>query len=277
MSMPILPDDVSGKPSAEPDELRRLTAGKDAEARRRKSLGGVKRIIGVHSGKGGVGKTFLSVNLAYLLAEQGHAVGLLDADVDCPNVPAFLGLKNSLFVNKEKQFLPATHNGVKIVSMGLTKEDNAEPILVRGPAKHRVVIDFLTNTAWGDLDVLIIDLPPGTSDVPMSLLEFGRLQGIIYVTTPQKEAIIDTKKSIRMAKTFGIPIIGVVENMSGGVFGQGAGATIAAEFDIPHLLTIPLSEKIFSKNQNGEIALEHNHTPLSDLLQTILDLSTSTP
>ena len=252
MSLPIA--NVTGVQPPEPDEVRKLTAKVDEQRRREASLGGVKRIIGVHSGKGGVGKTFLACNIAYALAERGLSVGLLDADVDCPNVPRFLGLKQSLFVTTEKRFKPVTHHGVKLVSMGFTKEDDAEPILIRGPAKHRVAIDLLTNTDWGTLDILVIDLPPGTSDVPMSLLEFGGLHGILYVTTPQKEALIDTAKSIRMGKTFGIHPLGVIENMSGGVFGCDKAQLLAIEFGIPFLGTIPLSEKIFSANERGEIA-----------------------
>lgn len=252
MPIPLEPAQVAGEPPMEPDELRKLTAGKDAEARRKMSLGGVKKIIGVHSGKGGVGKTFLAVNIAYALAERGLAVGILDGDVDCPNVPKFLGVNYSLFVNKEKRFQPVMHQGVKLVSMGFTREDESDPFLIRGPAKHRVAIDFLTNTDWGELDLLLIDLPPGTSDVPMSYLEFGELSGILFVTSPQKEAIVDTRKNIRMAKTFGIHMIGIIENMSGGVFGAGKAQSLATE--MPLLATIPLSEKIFEKNERGEIA-----------------------
>jgi ATP-binding protein involved in chromosome partitioning len=196
----------------------------------------------------------VKVKVGDTLAEQGLSIGLLDGDVDCPNVPAFLKAKYSLYVNEEKRFKPVMHRGVKIVSTGFTKEDEREPILVRGPAKHRVAIDFLTNTDWGELDLLIIDLPPGTSDVPMSYLEFGGLHGILYVTTPQKEAIVDTGKSIRMGKTFAIHTLGIVENMSGGVFGQGRAQVLAAEFGIPYLGSIPLNDHIFQLNEEGKIA-----------------------
>lgn len=248
MSIPL-----TGAPPVEPDEVRAITAKVDAERKKKHNLGGVKKIIGIHSGKGGVGKTFLTCNIAYALAERGLSIGILDGDVDCPNVPKFLGLKQSLFVDQEKRFKPVTHRGVKIVSMGFTKEDEAEPILIRGPAKHRVAIDLLTNTVWGDLDILFIDLPPGTSDVPMSLLEFGELQGILYITTPQKEALQDTRKSIRMGKTFGIHEIGIIENMSG-IFGNNRAEALAIEFSIPYLGSIPLNDHIFALNEKGEIA-----------------------
>jgi ATP-binding protein involved in chromosome partitioning len=270
--MPIPLAEVSGQPPVEPDEVRAITAKVDAERKRKASLGGVKRIIGVHSGKGGVGKTFLTCNIAYALAEQGLSVGILDGDVDCPNVPKFLGITQSLYVDEQKRFKPIMHRGVRIVSMGFTKADEAEPILIRGPAKHRVAIDFLTNTNWGDLDILFIDLPPGTSDVPMSLLEFGGLHGILYITTPQKEALVDTRKSIRMGKTFGIHTIGVVENMGGGIFGSNRAEALAIEAGIPYLGSIPLSERIFTKNEASEIAfldpeLEAVVKPIVDAVQ----------
>ena len=274
MPIPLEAAQVAGSPSLEPDELRKLTASADADRKRKMSLGGVKRIIGVHSGKGGVGKTFLTVNIAYALAERGLSIGILDGDVDCPNVPRFLGINYTLFVNKEKRFQPVQHKGVKLISMGFTREDETEPFLIRGPAKHRVAIDFLTNTDWGYLDILLIDLPPGTSDVPMSYLEFGELYGILFVTSPQKEAILDTRKSIRMGKTFGIPPIGIVENMSGGVFGEGKAQMLAMESGMPYLGSIPLNNHIFEKNEKGEIAfldptLEFVVAPLLDAIEKI--------
>jgi ATP-binding protein involved in chromosome partitioning len=264
MALPMAKDDHD-------DELRQITAAADAEKKKKQNLSGVKRIIAIHSGKGGVGKTFLTVNLAYALAEQGLSIGILDGDIDCPNVPRFLSLKNSLFVDKEKRFLPVTHRGVKIVSMGFTKEDDAEPILIRGPAKHRAAIDLLTNTAWGDLDILLVDLPPGTSDVPMSFLEFGGVQSILYITSPQKEAIVDTRKSIRMGKTFGIHSIGIIENMSG-IFGQDKAEAVANEFAIPYLGSIPLNDHIFQINEKGEIAFLDKS--LAEVVSPLLNILT---
>jgi ATP-binding protein involved in chromosome partitioning len=252
MAIPIKPVDASEREHT--DDVQRITQAADAQAKRKENLSGVKRIIGVHSGKGGVGKTFLSCNLAYALAARGLSIGLLDGDVDCPNVPTFLQLKQQLFIDKEKRFKPVVHDGVRIVSMGLTRDDDTQPFLIRGPAKHRVAVDLLTNTAWGELDVLIVDLPPGTSDVPMSLLEFGGLSGILFVTTPHKEAIIDTRKAIRMAHTFGIHPIGIVENMTGDVFGGAQGQLLAAQESLPLLCSIPLSAEIFAVSERGEIA-----------------------
>jgi ATP-binding protein involved in chromosome partitioning len=268
MAIKLEPADISGKPPEEPDELRKLTAKVDEQRKRDMSLGGVRNIIAVCSGKGGVGKTFLTVNLAYALAERGRTVGILDADVDCPNVPKFLGIEYRLFV-KDKRFQPVMHHGVKLLSMGFTKDDESEPILVRGPAKHRVAIDFMTNTDWGVLDYLIIDLPPGTSDVPMSLLEFGGIKGIIYVTSPQKEALVDTRKSIRMGKMFGIHPIGIVENMSGGAFGQDKTLALAQEAGMPYLGAIPLSDKIYAANERSDIVF--NDPEMRPVADPILD------
>lgn len=261
--MPIRLEPVNREPktatddrssSSPNDEFHRIVAATDAKRKAEHALESVKRVIAIHSGKGGVGKTFLTCNIAYALAElHGLSVGILDADVDCPNVPKFLGLQRQLFV-QDKKFQPVTHRGVRIVSMGFIKQDEKEPILLRGPAKHRIAIDLLANTEWDALDILLVDLPPGTSDVPMSLLEFGELDGVLFITSPQKEAIIDTKKSIAMVKQFGIHCIGIVENMSDSLFGKDKGLVIAEEMGIPYLGSIPLAQEIFECNERGEIA-----------------------
>lgn len=226
------------------------------------SLASVKRIIAVHSGKGGVGKTFLTCNIAYALSElHGLSVGILDADIDCPNVAKFLSINSSLY-SEDKKFIPAMHRGVKIVSTALMREQSDDdskvppikPLLMRGPAKHRAVLDLLTRTNWGALDILIIDMPPGTSDVPMSIFEFGKLDGVLFVTSPQKESLLDTRRSIAMCKQFGLHELGIVENMSGGVFGQDKAVVLAQEFGIMYLGNIPLKEEIFEANERGDIA-----------------------
>ena len=218
------------------------------------ALSSIKRIVTIHSGKGGVGKTFLTCNLAYALADlHGLSVGILDADVDCPNVAKFLGVKQSI-MNKDKQFIPAMHRGVKMVSTGLMRDNDDEPILVRGPVKHRVVLDLLTKTNWGALDILLIDMPPGTSDVPMSIFEFGNIDGVLFITSPSKESILDTRRSIGLCRQFGLHELGVVENMSGGIFGKDKALELASEFQIPYLGSIPLNNEIFETNERAEIA-----------------------
>ena len=269
MTIPLKPADPRGSPPEESDELRKLTAKVDADRKKLTNLGGVKRIVGVHSGKGGVGKTFLAVNIAYALAERGLDVGILDADVDCPNVPKFLGMTSRLFMDEEKRFIPVHHQGVKIVSMGLTRDDEAEPFLLRGPAKHRVAIDLLTNTDWGALDILLVDFPPGTADVPLSLMEFGGVESVLFVTTPQKEALADTRKSIRMAKAFRTNVLGVVENMSGTVFGTGKALALAQEEGIAYLGSIPLSAEILAANERGDTIF--TDVSMEEIVKPILD------
>ncbi len=182
-----------------------------------------------------------------------------------------IAAETRLYIDAEKRFVPVNHQGVKVVSMGLTRDDDAEPFLIRGPAKHRVAIDLLTNSDWGALDFLIIDLPPGTADVPMSLFEFGNVEEILYVTTPQKESLMDTRKSIRMGKTFAIKAAGIVENMSGTVFGQDEAQALADEFCMPYLGSIPLSRELRAMNERGDIAFtktefEHLAKPILDML-----------
>ncbi|MBI5227949.1 P-loop NTPase [Candidatus Micrarchaeota archaeon] len=215
--------------------------------------------IGVHSGKGGVGKTFVAVNVAYSLAAKGYKVGLVDADIDCPNVPKFLSV-NSMLVREQggsAKLEPVVHNGVKIVSTALFNPGKEDPIIIRGPIKHRMLLDFLQSVNWGDLDYLVIDLPPGTADVPLSAMQLAALDTLLLVTTPTKEAILDTTRALNMAKKLNVLILGLLENMSGEIFGSNA-ENIANSFDIPYLGSIPLSKETAQINENAEIAFLKN-------------------
>ena len=219
------------------------------------NLKGVKRIIGVHSGKGGVGKTFISVNLAFALAASGKKVGLLDADIDCPNIVRFLNLRDmALNGTQEGRIYPMEYKGVKLISTHFLSDAPSEPMVVRGPIKHKVLAELLSQVEWGSLDLLVYDLPPGTSDVPMSSMMIGNLSGLVIVTTPQKEAIMDARKSALMAKELDVPVIGILENMSGEVFGSGSGARLAEELGVPFLGSIPLSADIRRMNEDARIA-----------------------
>lgn len=213
--------------------------------------------IGIHSGKGGVGKTFLSVNIAYSLQAVGYRVGILDADIDCPNVSKFLALR-TIATKDGNTLQPALHNGVKIISTALLNPSGSEnPIIIRGPVKHNMLQSFFSAVKWGELDFLVIDLPPGTADVPLSAMQLSALDGIILVSAPTKESLLDTARAAAMAKKLSVPIIGLVENMSGEIFGS-RGEEAAKRLDIPYLGSIPLTKENAQISERGGVAFLEN-------------------
>lgn len=212
----------------------------------------IKHKIGVHSGKGGVGKTFVSCNLAMTLAAEGYQVGLLDADIDCPNVHRFLNLNAELHMDGHGRLVPLRYKGIKIVSTGFINPQE-EAMIIRGPIKHRVLTDFLEIADWGPLDYLVIDFPPGTSDVPLSAMQFADLTGVILVTTPHKESVADVTRAAAMARKLDVPIIGLIENMSGDIFGS-VGEETAKKLQVRFLGSIPLSKEIRELSEQGEPA-----------------------
>ena len=181
----------------------------------RGKMAGVKHRIGVYSAKGGVGKTTVSVNLAYTLAASGKSVGLLDADIDCPNISMFLGITDRMDT-ASLPLKPIVKDGIKVASTAMLVDDEKKPIIWRGPMVAKMIADFFDNTDWGDIDYLVIDLSPGTSDSPLSIMQLLDLDGILIVTTPQRVAGINSLRSGLMAKRMNVPILGVVENMSSG-------------------------------------------------------------
>ncbi|HEU4605666.1 MAG TPA: Mrp/NBP35 family ATP-binding protein [Nitrososphaera sp.] len=224
-------------------------------------LPGVKNIVAVASGKGGVGKTTVSVNLALALAKTGAKIGLLDADVYGPSVPLMLGLKASPEVVNNK-IQPPVVEGVKVISMGFFYEQSQQAGIYRGPIVSGIVKQFLTDVNWGELDYLIIDLPPGTGDAPLTIAQTIPLTGILIVTTPQDVAMNVAVKAIGMFNKLNVPIIGVVENMSYlmcphcdeqiHLFGQGGGKKISDEFKIPFIGEIPLHPQIREGSDTGK-------------------------
>ncbi|MCI0558508.1 MAG: Mrp/NBP35 family ATP-binding protein, partial [Nitrososphaera sp.] len=224
-------------------------------------LPGVKNIVAVASGKGGVGKTTVSVNLALALAQTGAKVGLLDADIYGPSVPLMLGLKASPEVINNK-IQPPVVDGVKVISMGLFYEQSQQAGIYRGPIVSGIVKQFLTDVNWGDLDYLIIDLPPGTGDAPLTIAQTIPITGILIVTTPQDVAMNVAVKAVGMFNKLNVPIIGVVENMSYlqcphcsnqvYLFGQGGGKKISDEFNIPFIGEIPLHPRIREGSDTGK-------------------------
>ena len=195
--------------------------------------------IGVYSGKGGVGKTTVAVNLAVSLAEQGNRIGLLDVDIDCPNVTKVLGIaEKPEYV--DGQISPSEKWGVKVVSMAFFQEKEDEAIIWRGPMIHNAINQFLQATDWGELDYLVVDLPPGTSDSPLTIMQTLPMDGFLVVSTPQELANIDAKRCINMIRKLNLNVLGVVENYTGEVFGEGAGKKLAKEVDAPFLGSMAL-------------------------------------
>ncbi|HEY2646452.1 MAG TPA: Mrp/NBP35 family ATP-binding protein, partial [Candidatus Acidoferrales bacterium] len=202
---------------------------------------GVKNLVAVASGKGGVGKTTVAVNLALALKRLGASVGLLDADVYGPNVPIMLGTDEQPQALSEREILPVEAQGVKMISMGLLNPGD-KPMIWRGPMLHSVMQQFLRSVQWGELDYLIIDLPPGTGDVQLSLIQLVPVTGAVLVTTPSTVALADVRKAMEMFRQVNVDILGVVENMSFfscphcqgqiDVFGHGEGKRIAETYGV---------------------------------------------
>jgi ATP-binding protein involved in chromosome partitioning len=219
----------------------------------RQPIAGVKNLVAVASGKGGVGKTTVAVNLALALANLGHKVGLLDADVYGPNVPIMLGTTAEPVATQDRRIYPVETQGVKMISMGLLNPGD-KPMIWRGPMLHSVITQFLRSVIWGELDYLIIDLPPGTGDVQLTLIQTVAVTGAVVVTTPSTVALADVRKAIEMFRQVNVEVLGVVENMSSfscphcnkpiDIFGHGEGAKTAREYGVPVLGEIEIDPRI---------------------------------
>ena len=220
---------------------------------------GVKNVIAVGAGKGGVGKTTVAVNLAVALAQRGSRVALLDGDMYGPNVPIMLGLKTKLETSGKK-IVPAEKYGLQVVSLGFLTEDDA-PVIWRGPMLHGALQQFFRDVAWNDVDYLIVDMPPGTGDIALSLSQTAPVAGAVLVTTPQTVSLADTRRAVQMYRKLNIPPIGLIENMShfvcpdcgheSDVFGKGGGEALAAEMSIPFLGRIPLYTPVRTGGDTG--------------------------
>ncbi len=225
-----------------PQEQARLEAIKRTWQQKRQvtqRLASIKTKVAVYSGKGGVGKTTIAVNLAAALASEGKQVGLLDVDIDCPNVTKVMGISDKP-VYENEEIIPSQRFGVKVVSMAFFQENEEEAIIWRGPMIHNAINQFLQMTAWGDLDYLVVDLPPGTSDAPLTVMQALPLDGFVVVTTPQHLANLDAKRCINMIRKLKVNVLGIVENYTGEMFGQGAGDNLARDMDLPSLGSIAL-------------------------------------
>jgi len=222
---------------------------------------GVKNLIAVASGKGGVGKTTVAVNLAIALKNIGASVGLLDADVYGPNVPLMLGTSEQPRALDERTIIPVQAHGVKVISMGLLNPGD-KPLIWRGPMLHSVMQQFLRSVRWGQLDYLVVDLPPGTGDVQLSLIQSVNVTGAVLVTTPSMVALADVRKAVEMFRQVNVEILGVVENMSYfacphcseriDVFGHGEGARMAQSFGLSFLGEIEIDPQIRIGGDTGK-------------------------
>jgi len=230
---------------------------------------GVRNIIGIASAKGGVGKSTVAANLATALARLGASVGLLDADIYGPNIPGMFGLKNAqpeIRIVPDGQggeiekLVPVENFGVRVMSMGFLVDED-QPIIWRGPMLHSALRQFLGQVEWGDCDYLIIDLPPGTGDIQISLIQLAKISGVVHVTTPQEVALQDVRKGIVMFRSQQIPLLGIIENMSyfvcphcgqtTEIFSRGGAREVAEKYGVPFLGEIPLTPKIRQSGDEG--------------------------
>lgn len=265
----------------------------DAEVRRTGQAGapasslangipGVTHIIAVSSGKGGVGKSTVSVNLATSLALDGAKVGLLDADIYGPNIPTMMGVTDNpkLFVHPEKgeMFVPPESHGVKVMSMGFLVQGD-QPVIWRGPMLHNILNQFCTKVDWGTLDYLVLDLPPGTGDVQLSLAQMLPMTGAVIVTTPQEISLQDVRKALNMWEKVKVPVLGVVENMSWftgddgkqyRIFGEGGGESLARKFNTTLLAQLPLVPTVREGGDTGRpIVVKDPAVEIAQILRTL--------
>jgi ATP-binding protein involved in chromosome partitioning len=230
----------------------------------RRALPGVKRVIAVASAKGGVGKSSIAVNLALALAAEGHRTGLLDADIYGPSVPTMLGDMPPPLVSQDRRITPSRAHGLAVVSMGQLV-DPEQPMIWRGPMVFSAVKQFLKDTDWEGLDYLVVDLPPGTGDAQLTLVQQVPLSGVVMVTTPQEVALADVRRGVAMFRQVQVPVLGIVENMSyfacpkcgerHDIFGGGGGAAVAKQFGLPLLAEIPIDPSIRVGGDTGRPAV----------------------
>jgi ATP-binding protein involved in chromosome partitioning len=248
----------------------------------RAAIAGVKNIVAVGAGKGGVGKTTVAVNLALALARCGSRVGMIDGDIYGPNVPIMLGMRTQLTTDGQK-ILPAEKYGLQVISMGFLTSDDA-PVIWRGPMLHGALQQFFREVRWLDLDYLVVDLPPGTGDVALTLSQTVPVAGAIVVTTPQQVSLADTRRAVAMYRKLNIPPLGIVENMSyfvcpecrheSDIFGRGGGEQLAGEVNVPFLGRVPIYQPIREGADAGVPLMTSE--PESPAAQAFMDVAART-
>jgi Mrp family chromosome partitioning ATPase len=240
-----------------------------------------KKIL-VLSGKGGVGKSTVAVNLAVAFVLAGRKAGLLDVDIHGPSIPTMLGLEAATVQEAGGKLVPVETGGLKVLSLGFFLKNPDDAVIWRGPMKMKAIQQFLQDVAWGDLDVLVVDSPPGTGDEPLSVCQLlGKVDGAVIVTTPQKVAAVDVRKSISFCRQVGVPILGLIENMSGfacphcgevtSILRSGGGSRIAADMGVPFLGSIPLDPKIAEACDEGRAYIaEYAQSPTATIMRDIV-------
>ena len=238
--------------------------------------------IMVMSGKGGVGKSTVAVNLAMALMLAGKTVGLLDVDIHGPSVPTMLGLEGASIENGPDGLLPVELGNLKVMSMGFLLRNPDDAVIWRGPVKGGVIKQFLKDVAWGDLDYLIIDAPPGTGDEPLSICQLiNPIDGAVIVTTPQRVAAMDVRKSITFCAQVGMKVLGVVENMSGfvcpkcgeltNILRSGGGRLMAEDMGVPFLGSIPIDPMVAEAGDMGQaFVMHHSASPTAEIMRSVV-------
>lgn len=260
------------------NQQEKLKSFEEQEKRITENVSKIKHRIAVFSGKGGVGKTTVSVNLSFALQLEGFAVGILDADITGPNVAKMLDIESDLIIMNEK-ILTFEKYGAKMISMA-SMLSNGKPVIWRGPMRSKVINQFLADVDWGELDYLVADLPPGTGDEILTIAQEMKPDYAVIVTTPQEVSIMDAERAINLAKKLEIPFIGVVENMAGLVcphcssvielFGSGGGQKLAGEYNIPLLGSIPIDIDARILSDKGKpIVLEKQNCEVSAIFKSI--------
>jgi ATP-binding protein involved in chromosome partitioning len=254
-----LPDVGTVKVEIEVKEPQGQAGASSGDLQGKSSIPGVKRIIAVASGKGGVGKSTVAANLAVALSQTGAKVGLCDCDLYGPSVAQMFGSHERPMANEHDEIIPIEAHGLLLMSMGFLLEDRS-PVIVRGPMATRYTQQFLRQVAWGDLDYLILDLPPGTGDIQLTIVQTVAVDGAVIVTTPQEMALIDARKAVAMFAKVNVPILGLIENMAWFecdhgqryyLFGEGGGVREAAAMNVPLLARIPIDPQTRERGDAG--------------------------
>ena len=289
MEKKVLNEECDGKcgSSSKADErtVPRKQAYEEEERKRKARMSKIKHKIAVISGKGGVGKSTVTVNLAMAFAMHGHAysVGIFDADITGPCVPKIMGVKGQRLQAGPPGVFPAMGPlGIKVVSMDFLLPSDEAPVIWRGPLKMRAISEFLSDIVWGELDFLFIDLPPGTGDEPLSVMQLiPEMDGVVIVTIPSEVSQIVVKKAVTFARKLNIPVIGIIENMSGfvcpkcgaeiDIFKIGGGQKIAEDLSIPFLGSIPIDPEICRDSDNGmPFIIQHKNSPATKAFMEIV-------